>query len=90
MRTILKYPFKITGEQTLYLPFNAQLLSPAIVRGEPVLYAIVDTTAPHTVAYTLRVFGTGDPLPAEDLGHYLGTIQEEHGLLVWHIFIEPA
>ncbi|OKK06426.1 hypothetical protein AMK26_10415 [Streptomyces sp. CB03234] len=49
---------------------------------------VVELWALHTTSPTprrsFRVFGTGQPLPAEPLRH-VGTALTAHGALVWHV-----
>ena len=94
MRTIYKYPIRsFFGEETFQIP-----LSPADERmsnlfkvgwvkpGLLALWCRVDTEAP-TRAITVRIFGTGEPIPESeyDLGLWLTTL-EERGL-IWHVFV---
>jgi hypothetical protein len=84
MKTIYKYPLDITDKQDLLLPEQAQTLTAQFQYGSLCLWAIVDTEAPKTNR-TIFIFGTGHEIPAWSFRH-IGTVQQENGLLDWHVF----
>jgi len=88
MKTIYKYLLTnhIRGGNNgkVSMPREAKVLSVQMVRGEAVIYALVDHRLP-TVQRTFQVYGTGHPMP-ENPGRYLGTFQFLKGELVFHVF----
>ena len=86
MKIIYKYPLKVTDEQTLELPYGAQVLCCQVQDGEPQLWALVDSKATPLVGRTFRIYGTGHEV--DHVGHlkYVGTFQQLEGRLVWHVF----
>lgn len=77
MTTIYKYPLVITDQQTVVMPKSARLLSAAVVRGEVVVYAMVDTDQPGDPR-TFWIIGTGHDVPyhlyAEAITKFIGTV----------------
>lgn len=86
MKTIYKYPFEITDEQTLMLPTNAQILTVQTQWDAPCLWAMIDPEEKRTEKVTIRVYGTGHPIDDSDNLDYLGTVQMLSGQLVFHVF----
>jgi hypothetical protein len=62
---------------------NAHFLHVAQQRGVPCVWAIVDTDVEHK-DILLMVYGTGHR--GFDQHTYIGTWQDEHNGLVWHLF----
>lgn len=48
MRTVYKYPLLILDEQEVELPFGAHILTVDVQRGEPCLWALVESTEHKT------------------------------------------
>lgn len=87
MITIHKYPLKITDNQTLYLPRDAQILSVQMQGDQLCLWALIDTDAP-LYASDFGIYGTGNYVPTlPSPRRHLATVQDHRGL-VWHIFLE--
>ena len=87
MRTIWKYPFRVTDDVTLDdVPEGARILPhvSAVRPTELVVWAEVDTDAPLTRRHLL-VVGTGNPMPK--VGAYVGTTMA--GPFVWHVYEAP-
>lgn len=87
MRTIYKYPFRVSDTVTLEMPEGARIIHVAPASTFPtelqgVLWAEVDTDKPlkRTVIY---VRGTGYELPEGRIEH-IGSYQ--HGLFAWHVY----
>lgn len=86
MNRIFKYPLNIIGTQVLELPASASILSVMTQRGRIVLYALVDESEIETRERSIEIFGTGHPVLDNVRRDYLGTVVQENGDLVWHIF----
>lgn len=85
MKRVFKYPLETTDEQTVHMPRGAHPLC-VQVQGGPCLWAMVDDQQP-TEPRTIRVIGTGHPIPDADRLDYIGTYQLHGGALVFHIFL---
>ena len=93
---IYKYPLRwLNGcdkatEQTLLIPQGAKILSCGIQShhsdqiGTLCVWATVNTTRDMAIV-PFWLFFTGEPLPSNFDGTFLGTTQDNSGL-VWHIF----
>lgn len=86
MTTIYKYPAPIDDEIKVLMHNGAQPLCVQIQHGEPTLWALVDTDDELTMR-TFHWRGTGHP--ADNLGRYVGTIQQAGGSLIFHLFEAP-
>ncbi len=87
MRVIYKYPLQITytGDQEVEMPKFSDLLCVQMQNEVLCLWAEVDTKHENE-ARKIRIFGTGHEIPAYFGGHHLGTIQQNGGALIWHVF----
>jgi hypothetical protein len=85
VRTIYKYPVEVDDEFTIGLPEGARVLSVDTQHGEPVMWALVDPTAP-TTNRTFRVIGTGHPIEDAAELAFVGTFQMRGGSLIFHLF----
>lgn len=88
MKTIWKFVLPIADECALDMPPGAQILTCQEQSGMPVIWAVVDSSAPMTERRRFRIFGTGQ---AFDLNWpndsaYVGTFQVMEGALVFHVF----
>lgn len=82
---IYKYPLKILSSQTVEMPEDAYILNIQMQRGQPVMWAAVDTNKPKT-PLRIRMLGTGTGMNSNiNPDFYLGTVQEGSGM-VWHYF----
>lgn len=87
-----KYPLQITEEQTVMMPFGAEILSVQFQkdhnqRDNLQLWALIDETSTHMQHRKIRLMGTGPAHAVESRpGKFLGTVQEAGGALIWHIF----
>ena len=86
MKTIYKYPLKVTDSQYLQLPRGCHVLSAGNQDGELVLWAQVDTDQP-LVPHQVLIYGTGRPfeLPGHRAYRYLNTVQMPP--FVWHVWV---
>lgn len=89
MRTIYKYPFQVDDEVWIALPYGAEILSVqkqgASPLGSLVLWALVDTDEPPEDR-RLLIRGTGHEASSILSRRYVGSVQEQGGALVWHVF----
>lgn len=86
MKTIWKYPLKITSLQIIEMPDRAAILSMQMQDNVPTIWALVDTDKTKA-KWEIRVIGTGEP--ADDIAlnfSCLGTVQQ--GPMVWHVFMK--
>jgi hypothetical protein len=88
VKTVFRYPLRLTGEPWLELPVGAQVLSVAAPRfgaeDHLDLWAAVDTSQP-VESRDFRIVGTGNPMP-DDCGRFLGTVPTQMGRFIWHVF----
>lgn len=85
MKTIYKYPIKITNEQDIAMHAHANVLHVGLdPQGIPSVWAMVDTAKPLRPV-SLLVVGTGHPVPVEPLCH-VGSFTQN--LSVWHVFLK--
>ncbi len=97
MKTVYKYPLKITDFQEIDMPEGSEILSVKTQmlgsgnrlfgndRQELCLFAAVDEENP-LVPRRIRIFGTGNPMEYEHELKYIGTSQMHNGALIWHVF----
>ena len=92
MRVVWKFPLSITGGSTVTvhdIPQGARFLHCAEQGGAVALwYEIPDTNA-ATVARRFELFGTGTGSIPDHLT-YVGTSMHYNGMLVLHVYEEPA
>lgn len=84
MRTIFKYQFCIDDTIRVVMPMQSKVLSIQVQRGEPTMWALVETDLPK-VTREFRVRGTGHEI-GDDCGPFIGTFQLHDGALVFHLF----
>ncbi len=85
MKSIWKFPLKVTDEQTISIPKDYQPLDVQVQNGEPCFWAKVNPESPK-VELTLVTRGTGHEIPDGVVEDYIGTYQMAGGALVWHVF----
>ena len=85
MSVIYKYPIKIVDEQTIDMPFGANIISLQMQNGAAVMWAIVNPKA-NLTSVKIRIFGTGEEIPSGSALRYIGTIHDRK--FVWHVFID--
>lgn len=88
MKTIHKFPLKVTDRQTLVLPLGARILTVQAQRETPCIWAEVDAGKNvFTEQRTFLTFGTGHDMP-DLVAKYVGTYQLKGGELVFHVYEE--
>lgn len=85
MTVIWKFPLKFAGEQVIEIPYEYRILDIQYQKGQLMMWALVNDEVPNDTV-TIRIFGTGHEV--DHAGDYITTIQEQNGLLVWHIFAD--
>jgi len=87
--TIYKFPLQLSSRQRVALPRGAEVLTVQYQHGSLFAWAMVDEAAAEELM-TFLIFGTGEFLPVNP-GQYLGTVQQNSGQFVWHVFLDgPA
>lgn len=81
MRTIYKYPFPKTGEFTIRLPLDSEILHVGMQGETPCLWALVETLQPSSDV-RFRLFGTGHEVIGDP--EHVATFHD--GPFVWHLF----
>lgn len=84
MKTVYEYPLQISDEFIIGLPKGAQILKVALQKGEPYLWALVDTEAELESVY-IRCAGTGHPIEQQNV-EYLGSVIMYDDRFVVHYF----
>ena len=84
MRTIHKFPLKLTDDQTIELPDGAKILSVQWQMNGLMLWALVDCHNALTPRHVM-IRGTGHDVPDYAVEH-ISTVITECGGLVWHVF----
>lgn len=82
---VWKFPIFTDLSFTLPMPRGARILSAQTQRGEPQMWALVDPDAgPEEREF--RLVATGERIQDADRLTYIGTVQMNDGLLVFHLF----
>ncbi len=89
MKSIHKYKLTIGDELVVEMPEGARLLDVQVQRGEPCLWALVDTSAPPKKRH-LAIRGTGHAADGLESVVYVGTFQLQGGGLIFHLFDRDA
>lgn len=86
-KVIWKFELNEKGNQQIKLPLDYEILALQTQQGKPCLWVLVDPNKPKETEI-FEIYGTGHPIHY-DMGidrEYVGTWQEQGGLLVWHLF----
>jgi len=84
MKTIWKFPLKVTDVQTLEIPLPATVRAVQVQSNTVCLWAEVDPESEKALV-TILLAGTGHPLP-EGKTRYISTFQLHGGSLVFHAY----
>lgn len=87
MKKIFKYFLEITDVQEIQIPEDSGMICAKNQNEKLVMWAIVEDENPLEFV-TIRIVGTGHPLPKDKSFQYIDTAQFSEGRLVWHVFIE--
>ena len=87
MITIYKYKLGETDTQELLIPTGSEILCLQLQNNIPCLWIKVNPDNPQ-FKITIRMIGTGNPIPKNEKLSYIGTFQKQYGYdtLVFHIF----
>lgn len=83
MRTIYKYPIKVTDVQEVKMPFGAKIICAQLQNEVVTLWAECETFNSNT-SRTIEIFGTGHQIDGQYSRTYVGTVQQ--GGFVWHVY----
>jgi len=86
MSVIYKYPIKFSTRFNLQMQDGAKILSVAVQRGQPVIWAKVDEER-RIVTRWFKVLMTGETFEESEVSQYLGTFELPNGI-VGHLFSE--
>ena len=87
IKNIFKYNLETTDKQIVNLPKGAEILSIKVQRGEPKLWALVDSNEPLEERI-IEIFGSGHDIHY-DMGverKFICTYQQLNGSFVGHVF----
>lgn len=87
MKTIWKEVLKVTDKQTIKVSKGANFLSVAFQHNQISIWYVVDNRA-ELVDQTIYIFGTGNPIPNNFDGKFIGTVLMANDYLAWHVFKE--
>jgi len=82
---IYKYQLDATDVQKVKMPRASKILTAQPQFGNPCLWAVVDPRNSE-VNRIIKIAGTGYDLSNKIMGDYIGTVQIDDGLLIFHIF----
>jgi hypothetical protein len=86
---VYKYDLEVTDAQLMRLPAGSRILSVQEQRGVLRLWALADVKRVDVERW-VYIVGTGNPAPASVFEQeYIGTVQTNGGVLVWHVFVGP-
>jgi hypothetical protein len=66
------------------MPLEAKIITFQMQREKAYIWAVVDTK-PNDIIRRFAIIGTGQEIP-DISANYIGTIQEDKGSPVWHLF----
>ena len=84
MTTIWKFSLVVVDEQSIEMPYGAEILTVQMQKGIPCLWAKVDPQNKITTR-KIAMHGTGHTC-REDLGKYIGSFQMHNENLIFHTF----
>lgn len=82
---VYKYELEITDEQSVKLPFGAEILTVQLQSNKCCLWALVDPRN-ELEERVICIYGTGHPIPDNIKLKYITTFQIPHLGLVFHAF----
>lgn len=84
MKAIYKFQCEI-GTDEVSMPKGAEILTVQMQMGTPCMWALIDSDEPLYEPRHFRWVGTGHAIDF-DTGKHVGTIQVDHGSLIFHLF----
>jgi hypothetical protein len=87
-KSIWKFAVRVTERFKVEMQTGAKVLCVQMQRGQPCMWAEVDTSVKNLEAKFFSVFGTGWPISNDYKGKYIGTFQvdSEAMPLVFHLY----
>lgn len=85
MKTIYKYELNLYYITALNLPIGAKILTVQIQFDKICIWALVDPTN-KVESRLFVVVGTGQMFNEKEVKQYLGTVQQNKGQYIWHVF----
>ncbi len=83
---VYKYELEVKDDQAVLMPEYAKVLTFAVQRGKPCIWALVDPER-SVETRTFRMVGTGHPIEGYPYNlDYIGTVQLAGGDLIFHLF----
>lgn len=86
MKTIWKFPIEMVDEQIISMPDGTQILCVQVQKQRICLWGLIENHNTKDEKRTIRVIGTGHPIPTSEELSYIGTIQHLSGDLIFHVF----
>lgn len=87
MKSILRFPLKPIGSQTLELPQGAKILSCQVQDQIPYIFALADTDAVSKDLRTIEVYIANQEFPDDRVERrFIGSIHAELLNQVFHVF----
>jgi len=83
MRTVYKYPFKITDKFTIDMKDDAHILTAFMQDDTPCLWAEVDSDMRRIAVRKFAIVGTGGPMP-QGIKRWIATFPERQ--FIWHLY----
>ncbi len=84
---IYKYQLEITDTQTIEINKRCQPLTVQVQNGKICLWCEADLETEMTTK-TIEIYGTGHYVRSDEFQRgYIGTVQQDEGRLVWHIYM---
>jgi len=90
VRTIWKFQVPVTDISKIQMPVGARIMALKDTEGygDIPVWAVVESDAP-LVSRIFYIVGTGNPMTVLEEAHdyhYIGTVTQAQGALVWHVF----
>ena len=82
---IWKYKLELMSSKVIEMPYGAEILCVQMQGQSICLWAKVDPKA-RVGKREFVVIGTGHAFSDTFVGRYIGTVQTEGGLFIWHVF----
>jgi len=90
MKSIFKYPLKVTDTQKISIPNSGEILSLQVQNNIPCIWVLIHdlNDKDKTTECVINMYGTGHTFEENGFCEFLGTFQLKEGLLVFHVFRE--
>lgn len=87
--TIWKFPLQLLAVQTVQMPRGSKIIHVDFQDGGVMLWALVDPDKPHC-SRRIDIAGTGHtlrhPTITEGVRDHIGSVLQNEGQFVWHVF----